>query len=61
MTEDVLVRIRNAATEIDGVEKLSCKRAFQLAEELELSLKDIGNICNSVGIKIINCQLGCFL
>jgi len=60
MTEDVLNRIKDAATEIDGQGKLPCKRAFQLAEELNLSLKDIGDICNAEGIKIIHCQLGCF-
>jgi len=60
MTEDVLNRIKDAATEIDGKGKLPCKKAFQLAEELNLSLKDIGDICNAEGIKIIHCQLGCF-
>ncbi len=60
MTENVLSRIKDAATEIDGQKKLPCKRAFQLAEELNLSLKDIGDICNAEDIKIIHCQLGCF-
>ena len=60
MTEDVITRIKNAAHESDERGKMPCKRAFQLAEELDLSLKDIGNICNAEGIKIIHCQLGCF-
>jgi len=60
MTEDVITRIKDSAAEIDGQEKLPCKRAFQLAEELNLSLKEIGDICNAEGIKIIHCQLGCF-
>jgi hypothetical protein len=60
MTEDVITRIKDAAAEIDSQRKIPCKRAFQLAEELNLSLKDIGDICNSEGIKIIHCQLGCF-
>ena len=60
MTEDVLNRIKDAAAEIDGRRKLPCKRAFQLAEELNLSLKDIGDFCNAEDIKIIHCQLGCF-
>jgi hypothetical protein len=61
MTDDVINRIKDAATEIDGQKKLPCKRAFQLAEELNVSPKSIGNICNAEGIKIIRCQLGCFL
>ncbi|MCJ7579391.1 MAG: hypothetical protein MUP98_02530 [Candidatus Aminicenantes bacterium] len=60
MTDDVKNRIKDAATEIEGKKKLPCKRAFQLAEELRISLKDIGDICNTEGIKIIHCQLGCF-
>lgn len=60
MTENIINRIKDAATEIESQGKLPCKRAFQLAEELSLSLKDIGDICNAEGIKIIHCQLGCF-
>ena len=60
MKEDAVNRIKDAATEIDGQGKLPCKRAFQLAEELNLSIKDIGDICNAESIKIITCQLGCF-
>ncbi len=60
MKEDIAYRIKDAAAEIDGQGKLTCKKAFQLAEELNISLKDIGDICNAEGIKIIHCQLGCF-
>lgn len=60
MKEDVKNRIKDAAAEKDGQGKLTCKRAFQLAEELNISLKDIGDICNAEDIKIIHCQLGCF-
>jgi len=60
MTKDISNLIKDAATEIDGQRKLPCKKASQLAEELNISLKDIGDICNTEGIKIIHCQLGCF-
>ncbi len=60
MKEDITNRIKDAAAEVDGLGKLPCKRAFQLAEELNISLKDIGDICNAEDIKIIRCQLGCF-
>ena len=52
--------IKQAAVTVDGKLNLPCKRAFQLADELGLTLKEIGEICNSETIKIINCQLGCF-
>ncbi len=60
MKDDITKRIKEAAAEIDGKEKLTCKEVFQLAEELKLSLKEIGDICNDEYIKIIHCQLGCF-
>lgn len=60
MKEDATNRIKDTAAEKDGQGILTCKRAFQLAEELNISLKDIGDICNAEDIKIIHCQLGCF-
>jgi len=60
MKEDFTNRIKDAADEIDGQRKLPCKRAFQLAEELNISLKEIGDICNNEDIRITHCQLGCF-
>jgi alanyl-tRNA synthetase len=60
MSNQVNEILRKAAVIKDGKPKLPCKRAFQLADELGLTLKEIGEICNSEGIKIINCQLGCF-
>jgi len=40
--------------------KLPCKVAFKISEEHNVALKDIGNMANELGIKIIECQLGCF-
>lgn len=60
MTEHTIDLIRGAAVAVDGKLRLPCRRAFQLADEHNLSLKEIGDICNTKDIKIINCQLGCF-
>jgi len=40
--------------------ELPCARAFQLSEELKVTLNDIGRFCNEEGIKVKHCQLGCF-
>lgn len=56
MTDEQKREIREAAT--NG--KLSCARAFQLSNELKLSLKEIGDFCNAENIKVERCQLGCF-
>lgn len=60
MKDNITNRIKDAAAKIDGKNKLTCRKVFQLAEELNLSLKEIGDICNAEYIKIIQCQLGCF-
>ncbi len=56
LTEEQKKEIR--ASVVDG--KLPCARAFQLSVELKISLKEIGKFCNEDGIKVKNCQLGCF-
>jgi len=56
MTDDQKQKIREAAK--DG--KLPCAKAFRLADELGVPLKEIGEFCNAEGIRIKNCQLGCF-
>jgi len=33
---------------------------MQLSRENDISLKEIGEICNAEEVKITSCQLGCF-
>ncbi|MFC1737640.1 hypothetical protein ACFL1G_01150 [Planctomycetota bacterium] len=40
--------------------KLVCAEAFELAQEFEAEIVEIGRICNRYNIKICECQLGCF-
>ncbi len=54
--EELRTRIRAAAPE----GKIPCAAAFRLAEELEISRQELGNLLNNMKIKIIQCQLGCF-
>ena len=39
---------------------LACAQAVKLSKEHDISLKEIGEICNRLGVKVIDCQLGCF-
>ena len=41
-------------------DRLPCPVAFQISNELKVSLKEIGEAANKLGIKISGCQLGCF-
>lgn len=40
--------------------KLACSDASRIAEELKISVPEVGKLCNENGIKIMSCQLGCF-
>jgi hypothetical protein len=40
--------------------KLSCAAARKIAEELNVPLRDVGDAADQLGIRINNCQLGCF-
>ena len=54
-------QVVNEAMEIvDGKKILTCLQAFHLSEKQGIPLKEIGTICNNLGIKIRECQLGCF-
>lgn len=52
--------VLNAGVLREGRKILSCAQATQLAQEHGISLKEMGEICNKVGVKIIDCELGCF-
>lgn len=40
--------------------RVSCKAMLKLADELGVTPKRVGNACNELKIKVVNCQLGCF-
>ena len=40
--------------------RLSCEKAHELAKKHNISLQEIGALCNELKIKIASCQLGCF-
>jgi len=52
--------VLEASVELDGKRKLSCARAFEIAERHGVAKKEIGKSCNRAGVRIAACQLGCF-
>ena len=40
--------------------RLACRRAFDLAKELDVNVLVIGAACDAAGIRVTGCQLGCF-
>ena len=40
---------------------IACEDAFRIARDLDVPLADVGRTCNELGIKVMQCQLGCLL
>ncbi len=57
MTRETMAEAILAAAENN---RLTCERAHNLAKELNITLREIGELCDELKIKIAACQLGCF-
>jgi hypothetical protein len=44
----------------EDIKYLTCAKAFQIADELNVNASIIGRLCNQEKIKLKSCQLGCF-
>ncbi len=40
--------------------RISCTDAHELARELEIEPKELGELCDEAGVRICACELGCF-
>lgn len=52
--------IKDKLLKVAQDKKLPCVKALALAKRLKVEPIEIGKIANELGIKIIDCQLGCF-
>ncbi len=41
-------------------DQLPCAVAFKIDRELKVSPREVGKTADKLGIRIVNCQLGCF-
>ena len=57
---DMREKIRDAVRKAAIGGRLSCEKAHELGKELEVTLQEIGAVCNELNIRIKDCQLGCF-
>ncbi len=58
--DELITAVIAAAEDRDEKKYLSCAGALELAEEYGVDATEIGRICNEKGIKLFQCQLGCF-
>ena len=54
--EKFIQRIKDVSKE----GKISCHAAHELARELDVSVREVGKLINTLKLKIIACELGCF-
>jgi len=52
--------IEEKVKEVVAESSISCSEALKLATRLDCEPSKVGEACNKLGIKIINCSLGCF-
>lgn len=52
--------IRDAVRKASRDNRLSCEAAHAIGKELNVTLREIGAVCNELKVKISACQLGCF-
>ncbi len=44
----------------EGKSTLACVDAFAIAARFAMPIETFGQLCNERGIRIVQCQLGCF-
>jgi hypothetical protein len=52
--------LKDAITDALVRERLSCKSAWEIASRLNVPKMTVSNVCEAMGIKIKDCQLGAF-
>ena len=58
MSDEEQIRQSIERTARDG--RVACRQLLELAERTATPPERIGQLCNEMGIRISNCQLGCF-
>jgi len=58
--DNINVDVKDAVFDALVQERLSCKQAWNIASRLQVSKMTVSGACESMGVKIIDCQLGAF-
>ena len=52
--------LKNALEQAAHEGRISCEKAWELADKAEVDKSEVGDLANEIGVKIRACQLGCF-
>lgn len=55
---DIKLEEKVTSSLVDG--QLPCAVAFKIAKELKVNSREVGQTADKLGIRIVQCQLGCF-
>ncbi len=58
--DSINVDVKNAVFDALVQERLSCKQAWDIASRLQVSKMTVSGACETMGVKIKNCQIGAF-
>lgn len=57
---DVAEKIEQAVKAASPDGRISCTVARQVARDLDVTVPEVGEVADRLGIKIYGCELGCF-
>jgi len=57
---DITRLIESIKAQAGDDKRLACADAFRIARDLDVPVAQVGRTCDELGIKITQCQLGCF-
>jgi len=60
MSRDIADQIREQLLSRSTDSRIDCASARKLAEELGVPYQEVGDVADALGIRIQNCELGCF-
>ena len=58
--DSINVDVKDAVSDALVQERLSCKQAWDIASRLQVSKMTVSGACETMGIKIKDCQIGAF-
>ena len=58
--EDLNIELEEKVVSSLVDDQLPCAVAFKIDRELKISPREVGKTADKLGIRIVNCQLGCF-
>ena len=58
--DSINVDVKDAVIDALVQERLSCKQAWDIASRLQVSKMTVSGACDTMGVKIKDCQLGAF-